>query len=395
MMAHRMRRTRGMSARRVVGLVAIVGVLAFVAIRWPAGTDPAVASPGAPSPGSPTPSAAPSATANSAAEATPSATALDSQPPSPSPTSPPSTSGRPAADRFGLGLLIADRGNGRLLVVNDAKRILWRFPIASSLPRGQRFAADDAFIAPDGQTIVANDEQHQVIERIDIASRRVVWQYGHYDRPGSGPGYLHTPDDAYPLADGDIVVADIRNCRVLQINPSKQIVRRWGRTGSCSHRPPFTFDLPNGDTPLPDGGLLITEIGGSRVVRLSPTGKVIFDIHVPARYPSDAQLDAAGDVLVVDYSDPGAILRISPTGRILWRYRPVGGPGRLNHPSLAIPLPDGTVALNDDFRARVIVVDPSTNRIVWQYGHTDGPGRTPNHLFIPDGIDLIPAGTHL
>lgn len=310
------------------------------------------------------------------------------------PASSPPTSPQ-SAGRFGLGLLIADRGNGRLLVVDSAKQILWQFPRAGSLPTGQRFSADDAFLANDGRTIVANDEAHQVIDRIDIASGKVIWQYGHYDTLGSAAGFLHTPDDAYPLANGDIVVADIRNCRILEINHAKQIVRHWGTAGSCSGRPPISFDNPNGDTPLADGGLLITEIGGSRIVRLSRTGKVIFDIHVPVRYPSDAQLDAKGSVLVADYSNPGAILKVSPTGHVLWRYGPSTGTGRLDHPSLAIMLPDGTIALNDDFRSRVIVLDPRTNRIVWQYGTTDRGGSSAGRLFLPDGIELIPAGTKL
>ena len=80
---------------------------------------------------------------------------------------------------------------------------------------------------------------------------------------------------------------------------------------------------------------------------------------------------------------------------MLWRYGPRSGPGRLDHPSLAIPLADGTIALNDDFRNRVIVVDPRTNRIVWQYGRTDVGGHGAGLLFIPDGIDVIPAGTSL
>jgi hypothetical protein len=335
---------------------------------------------------------------NSPEDLVPSATApglTDTPPVSPTPSVDPPPSQPPAAGRFGLGLLIADRGNGRLVIVNDSKRILWQFPAHGSLPNGQRFSADDAFIAPDGRTIVANDEAHQVIDRIDIASRKVTWQYGHYDTLGAGTGYLHTPDDAYPLANGDIVVADIRNCRILEVNAAKQVVRHWGQTGSCNHAPPTSFDNPNGDTPLPDGGLLITEIGGSRIVRLGPTGNVVFDIHVPVSYPSDAQLDTTGDVLVVDYSKPGAILRVSPEGRVLWRYGPKSGPGSLDHPSLAIMLADGTIALNDDFRSRVVVVDPRTNRIVWQYGRTDAGGRSAGTLLVPDGIDPIPVGTSL
>jgi outer membrane protein assembly factor BamB len=308
------------------------------------------------------------------------------------PASPPLTAATGTdIGRFPGGLLIADRGNGRLLVVSSTGTPLWRFPTTGSLPSGQGFAADDAFLAPDGKSIVANDEGHQVIDRIDIATRKIVWQYGHYGTPGRGPGYLNTPDDAYPLANGDVVVADIRNCRVIEIAPSKQIVRQWGKTGVCVASAPNAYASPNGDTPLPDGGLLITEIHGSRVVRLSATGKVIFDIHVPVAYPSDAHLDAQGNVVVADYSTIGAVVAVTPRGHLLWRYAPTTGSGRLNHPSLAVPMPDGTVVINDDFRARVVVIDPRTMRIVWQYGRTGVPGRGPNQLSDPDGVDPLPA----
>jgi sugar lactone lactonase YvrE len=213
-----------------------------------------------------------------------------------------------------------------------------------------------------------------------------------YDHAGSGPRHLNTPDDAYPLANGDVVVADIRNCRILEVSPGKRIVRHWGRTGVCRHDPPRTFDLPNGDTPLPDGGLLVTEIVGSRVVRLAPDGHVVFDVHVPVAYPSDAQLAPGGSIVVVDYSNPGAVLRLSPHGRVLWRWRAASGRLRLDHPSLAVPLADGLIALNDDARHRVIVIDPRTHRIVWQYGQTGRPGRGPGRLRIPDGIDVVPPG---
>ena len=308
---------------------------------------------------------------------------------SPAPSPAPGAAGGGA---FPGGFLVADRGNGRLLAIDRTGRIWWRFPTTGSLPAGQAFAADDAFLAPDGLTIVANDESHQMIDRIDIATGKIVWQYGHYDRAGSGAGFLHTPDDAYPLANGDIVVADIENCRVMEISPAKQVVHQWGRTRACAVGAPATYGRPNGDTPLPDGGILITEITGSRVVRLAADGHVIFDIHVPVRYPSDAQLDSAGNVIVADYASPGAVVRVSPTGTLLWRYGPSSGPGRLDHPSLATPLPDGTISINDDFRHRLVIVNPATNTIVWQYGTTDQPGSGAKHLQVPDGHEPLPAG---
>ncbi len=297
------------------------------------------------------------------------------------------------SQHFPGGLLIADRGNGRLLAVDDAGAILWRFPEAGSLPAGETFSADDAFISPDGKTIVANEEENQVIVRIDIATKKVVWEYGQFGHPGGGPGQLWNPDDAYPLANGDITVADIKNCRIMEISPDKRIVRQWGQTGVCSDNPPHTYGQPNGDTPLPDGGMLVTEIYGSRVVRLSATGKVLFDIHVPLHYPSDAQLLADGNVLVVDYFDPGALIVVDPgTGHVLYRYGPKHGPGKLNHPSLALPLPDGTYVLNDDYRHRVVVIDPTTNSIVWTHGHNRQAGAADGFLNIPDGVDVAPVG---
>jgi sugar lactone lactonase YvrE len=380
----------------LAGGIALVAVLVLVSASWTLGAGGGRNAPSSRTDESGLGGSAPDAATASTPSSSPSPGASPSALFSPSPSAtPPPSAAHAASGRFGEGLLIADRGNRRLLIVNDAHRILWRFPGPRSLPAGQGFAADDAFLAPDGKTIVANDEEHQVIDRIDISSRRVVWQYGHYNSPGPWPGYLNTPDDAYPLANGNITVADIRNCRILQISPAKRIVDQLGRTGRCVHDPPFTFDNPNGDTPLADGGLLVTEIGGSRVVRLDRRGRVVFDVHAPVRYPSDAQLDRRGNILVVDYSNPGAVVRLSPAGRVLWAYRPGSRLGRLDHPSLAIPLADGTIALNDDFRDRVVVLDPRSGRIVWQYGRTDVASWSPGHLFIPDGIDVIPVGTPL
>ena len=83
-------------------------------------------------------------------------------------------------------LMIADRQNGRILMVDTAGTIHWQFPAAHGLPAGQGFSADDAFLSPDGKTITANEEGHEVIVRIDIATRRIVWEYGRYDHRGIG-----------------------------------------------------------------------------------------------------------------------------------------------------------------------------------------------------------------
>ena len=55
-------------------------------------------------------------------------------------------------------------------------------------------------------------------------------------------------------------------------------------------------------------------------------------------------------------------------------------------------LPNGDIAVNDDFKHRVVIIDPKTNKIVWQYGHDYVPGTKAGYLNTPDGMDYIPLG---
>jgi hypothetical protein len=287
-------------------------------------------------------------------------------------------------------LLIADRGNDRILLVNQTHRILWHFPTAGDLRRGVHLNFnDDAFVASGGHAIVANEEEAHTIVSIDIATHRRVHLFGIPGVRGGGSHLLNTPDDAYPLPNGDVVVADAYNCRVIWIR-SHRIVRQLGQSGVCAHDPPRTFGPVNGDTPLRDGGLLVSEIPGHWIDEIGPGGGLRWSVEAPVRYPSDPQLLPHARILVADYSNPGQIVIMNRFGRVLWRYGPESGPGALDHPSLALPLPNGNIAVNDDYRDRVVVIDPRTSRIVWQYGHTNVPSRLRGFLNTPDGLDFVP-----
>ena len=123
---------------------------------------------------------------------------------------------------------------------------------------------------------------------------------------GAGAGFLAHPDDAYMVAGGQqLMVADIINCRVLWLNHARHVVHAIGSAGDCAHDPPRALLQPNGDTPLPDGGVLVTEIGGW-VDRFTASGKLMWSIKTPTNYPSDAQLLANGDVLVAGFNSPGS-----------------------------------------------------------------------------------------
>lgn len=302
---------------------------------------------------------------------------------------------RPGSDPRALpaAVLIADHLNNRLMIVDPNGRIAWRFPRRGDLAPGQSFRVpDDAFFTPDGRYILATQEDDFVISLIDVATHRIVWRYGTPGVPGSGPDHLDNPDDAMMMPDGDIIVADIKNCRLLILRPPyHDPLRVYGMTThACLHSPPERWGSPNGAFPLTDGGYLITEINGDWVDSRSPTGGIAWSTNPPGvGYPSDTNEVRPGVYLTADYSDPGKVEEFTRSGRLLWRFS--GSAGKtMNQPSLALPLPNGDVLANDDFNHRVIVIDPHSNRIVWQYGHTAVHGSAPGYLYDPDGVDLAP-----
>ena len=238
---------------------------------------------------------------------------------------------------------------------------------------------------------MVTQEDDFVISVIALATDRIVYRYGHTGVPGSGAGYLDNPDDALLTRGGKIMLADIKNCRLLVIAPpAHRIVRQFGETGVCVHQPGISYGSPNGAFPMRDGNNLVTEINGDWIDVLKPDGHVLSSVNAPGfTYPSDTNEVRPGVLLSADYTSPGAIETFTPQGRLLWRYASSGRTA-LDHPSLAMPLPNGDILANDDRNDRVIVIDPRTNRIVWQYGHTHVAGRGPGYLANPDGLDLAP-----
>jgi hypothetical protein len=288
-------------------------------------------------------------------------------------------------------LMIADRNNDRIIILNpQTRKIVWRFPGPGDIRPGQSFHdPDDAFFAPGYRSITINEEYNQTMSQIDLKTHRIVWSFGHPGVRGSAYGYLSNPDDAYLLPSGLFMVADIQNCRVLFVNRAKKVVREIGHAGSCGHNPPQGLSSPNGATPLPDGGVLVTEIGGW-VDRISKAGRLLWTIRTPTTYPSDAQLLPNGNVLVAGFNTPGRVDEITPAGRVVWTYAPTGQ-WSLDRPSLAERWPNGMIAITDDWHHRVVVVNPKTKQVVWSYGHLNQPSSAPGYLSKPDGLDLLPA----
>ena len=188
-------------------------------------------------------------------------------------------------------VLVADHLNNRLVIIDPQGRVRWVFPRPGDLAPGQTFRVpDDAFFSPDGRYIIATQEDDQVISVIDVATSTIVYRYGKPGTPGTGPNRVDNPDDALLMPSGDIIAADIKNCRVIVIAPpAHRPLRIVGRTMNiCWHDPPRHFGSPNGAFPMSNGSYVVTEINGDWADSVDLSGHVRWSVNPPGvLYPSD------------------------------------------------------------------------------------------------------------
>lgn len=287
-------------------------------------------------------------------------------------------------------IVIADRRNNRLIEIAPNKRIVWEFNSPNlKVYRGN----EDVNFSIDGKQLAVSEEDNFDVHLVDYETRTLTWTYGTPDFRGKGKNLLNYPDDAHLLADGKFLTADIRNCRILIIDPKdNSIITQWGTPGKCKHNPPTELAYPNGATPMENGDILVSEIGEAQISRITREGKFIWSVRAPdIRYPSDAFPTVDGkQIIVADFWKPGRVVIFDPlTGKKTWEYFVKSGDGMLDHCSIARELPDtGDILVVDDLHDRVVVIDRKTKKIIWQYGETGKKGFLPGLLHYPDGVDL-------
>ena len=227
---------------------------------------------------------------------------------------------------------------------------------------------------------------------------------GPTDTPSSREprsGYLHEPDDAYLLKNGQITVADAQNCRVLVLNADGTVADQIGTNGVCVHNPPKSMGSPNGDTPLADGNLLVSEINGSWVTEYTPHGNVVWTVHLPISLPLGSR-SRSGPTCTSSPTTrlPGQVLEFtrSRTDRLPLRRHHRSGHARSSVIGRAL------AERGRSWRTTTTGTGwwPSTPRPERSCGSTainDQAGTTPGMLNTPDGFDLLlPDGstpTHL
>ena len=174
-------------------------------------------------------------------------------------------------------------------------------------------------VGPTGQIFVSDTWNHRV-ERFD-ASGRFSGKWGHFgNSPVAGGPAVEEPIFYGPRGisdgfDGELVVSDTGNKRLLVFSPDGGLQRTIGSGGAG----PDQWNEPVGIAPDQNGTLLVADTWNRRVKRLDRRYAAIASWRVP-----DWRSEGVSDKPYVVADDDGMVYAGDPTGGRVWIFAPSG-----------------------------------------------------------------------
>jgi hypothetical protein len=174
---------------------------------------------------------------------------------------------------------------------------------------------------------------------------------------------------------------------VVEVNPAKQVVWKY----EAKPKPGYTARVEvHAFQRLPDGNTMVAESGNARIVEVNPAGEVVKTVPLTVKNPhphTDTRMVrklATGNYLVCHERD-GCVREYDPAGAVVWEYalsrgdrKPAGGHGPDAYGTAvygAIRLPGGNTLIAGGNSHRVLEVTPD-KRVVWSLDQKELPGIT-------------------
>ncbi len=185
--------------------------------------------------------------------------------------------------------LFADAGQDVVYEVSKSGQVRWQFPPADKSSEIRLHRPVKAMRKLNGNTIIVDQGNHRIIEI--NPQNKIVWQYGITASVGNTRGRLYSPGDMQCLKGGHFLITDTDNHRVIEVNSDEEIIWQYGNAanklgsgyGSESNQinaPTQAFRLPNGNT-------LISDSENRRVLEVNPHGEVAWHFDTGIEKASD------------------------------------------------------------------------------------------------------------
>lgn len=172
-----------------------------------------------------------------------------------------------AAQRLPNGnTLIGDAKLGKVIEVTPDKKIAWKYEstdLANMRMRNSRRTAT-------GTTLIAIEAVAKIIE-VD-KSGKIVWQW---QAPN---GDQRRAYQALRLDNGNTLISLNDPGEVVEVDPAGKVVR-----SIAGAKKDIQFGWASGMAVLPDGGMLVSDYTGRRIVELNKEGKVVNELRIGPR----------------------------------------------------------------------------------------------------------------
>ncbi|MFB6119464.1 aryl-sulfate sulfotransferase [Halosegnis sp.] len=202
------------------------------------------------------------------------------------------------ADLVDGELLVTDMsrdGNDRVFAYNlSAGERTWQyrfadhaaFPTSGGGPYGGDWTHNNDIEAIGDGLVMVSVRNFDTVVAIDRETKEIAWQLGSDDNrevlfEQHNPDYLETPTGR-----PTVLVADSRNDRVVEYTRTDD---GWTLTWAVSG-----FAEPRDADRLPNGNTLVVDRRGDRLVEVTPTGEVVWEVYTPWQ-PYDAERLGTGD----------------------------------------------------------------------------------------------------
>jgi hypothetical protein len=298
-------------------------------------------------------------------------------------------------------ILITDQFNNRVIEIDQAGHIVWQFghgpqdTTAASIVGTNDAERVGDFTLMSGTGIPAgvtpNCPSGCVDNRVILVNeeKKIVWQYGQFGVTGFGPNQLNTPVQNTFLPNGNVLITDQGNERIIEVRVSdKAIVWQYGINGVIGIGP-NQLNNPNSAELLPNGHILISDENNNRAIEVTHTTPsaivATFTVQGTASGVAFASRLHNGHTLITD-SNNSRIVEVDANDKAIWEFftntRPGSNPSPL--PTRAVRLANGNTLISDQFNDQVIEVNHA-KAIVASYGMINTPGFSPNSATLMNG----------
>jgi hypothetical protein len=279
-------------------------------------------------------------------------------------------------------LLIADEFCSTATEVDRTGAIVWQFGRQKDPAKRPDRLSNPHFVQalPDGQRLIADTRNHRVLV---VHDSRITETIQPRDTE------LCCPTSAAGLGDGRFLICDGGNGRVLELDANRHVAWQFGHATVESHQ----FSFPRSVECSGPEAYLVADTANDRVVRMHEGEMHIWPTPGAAQlfWPRCARLTPAGSLLVADGRN-SRVVELSAGGEVRNELRQLAVEGGLplGDPHDVRLLPDGTLLLVDASLDFVAVVSWS-GQVLWSAGRGSGPDLRDPHSAqrLDDGSILI------